>query len=296
MGERPKSTLPTIALVGVTAVWGSTFVIVATAIETMPVFAFLTWRFGLATLLLVLLRPTAAFRLSRTHVLQGAAIGAVLGLGYILQTIGLKTTPATVSGFITGMFLVFTPLVAWVITRERVPASAWWAVGLATVGLAVLSLKGLSIGIGELLTLVAAIAFAFQIVWLSLWSTPQQAYGLAVIQLGVVTLMCAAAMPFEAGPKVPPSASVWAAVLFLAFAATAVAFVVQTWAQSHLEPTRAAVILTLEPVFAGLAGFLTGEPITWRILLGGAMVLAAMYVVELGPRRGREARVAHLEP
>lgn len=293
---RRSGLLSVAALVAVTAVWGTTFVVVAGVIEKLPVFAFLSWRFGIAVVVLLLLRPRAVLLLDRRDLRRGAAIGAALGLGYWLQTFGLYTTPATVSGFITGMFLVFTPLVAWLMTREQVARSAWFAVALATVGLALISLKGFSVGIGELITLGGALMFAFQIVWLSLWSTPQKAYGLAVVQLGVVALMSMLVVPFESGPKVPPDAGTWAAVIFLAVVATALAFVVQTWGQAHIEPTRAAVILTLEPVFAGVTGLLVGEQLTARVLAGCGLVLVAMYVVELGPRRARDASLPHLEP
>lgn len=294
--ERIRPRLAPVALVAVTAIWGSTFVVVKFAIAEMPVFTFLSWRFGIATVLLLALRPRSVLSLARRDLRRATALGIALGMGYILQTIGLQYTSATVSGFVTGMFLVFTPLVAWAVTGERVTATAWVAVAVATVGLALMSLTGANAGLGEILTLGGALAFAAQIVGLSQWSSRENAYGLTVVQLATVTVMCLLLTPFESGPRVPPSAASWAAVVFLAVAATALAFVTQTWAQSQLEPTQAAVILTMEPVFAGLTGFLAGEQMTLRLLLGAAMVLLAMYLVELGPRRSREAQVAHLEP
>lgn len=295
-GRGRPAVLATIALVGVTAIWGSTFVVVSRAIEQVPAVTFLAWRFGLATVVLLLLRPRSLRLLTRQDLIRGVWLGLALGAGYILQTVGLYTTPVTVSGFITGMFLVFTPIVAWALLREPIPGSAWWAVAIATVGLAVMSLNGFSMGLGELLTLGGALAFAVQIVGLSAWSTPAKAYPLAVVQLGVTAVMCMVGSPLESGPKVPPTSEVWVSLLFLALAATALSFVVQSWGQAHLPPTTAAVVLTLEPVFAGVFGFLTGEDITTRMIIGGALVLVAMYVVELGPRRAREAQLAHLEP
>ena len=292
-----RTGLPTAALVAVTAIWGSTFVIVQFTIEQLPVFTFLAWRFGIAAALLFALRPGALRALSTTDIGRGLAIGVSLGIGYVLQTLGLQYTSATVSGFITGMFLVFTPMVAWLTMRERITPSAWIAVAVATVGLGLISLQGAAMsGLGELLTLGGALAFAFQIVGLSAWSTTSNSYGLAVLQLGMVTVMCAAIAPFESGPKVPPTPQVWAAVLFLAIAATALAFVVQSWAQAQITPTKAAVILTMEPVFAGVTGYLAGDDLTWRLVLGGLLVVSSMYLVEVGARRGRDAEVAHLEP
>src|SRR5581483_2434510 len=117
---------------------------------------------------------------SRRH---GVLLGLALAAGYIAQTFGLERTPATVSGFITGLFVVFTPLCSAVLLRRRVERTAWLAVGVATIGLALLSLRGLSVGTGEAITLLCALSFALHIVGLGEWSTPQDAYGLAVVQL-----------------------------------------------------------------------------------------------------------------
>lgn len=295
-GSSGGHLLPALALVSVTTIWGASFVITARVIETLPVFTFLAWRFTIATLVLLALRPRALAALDRRDLKRAGVVGIFLAGGYLVQTYGLLTTAPTVSGFITGMFLVFTPLVAWAITREPIPGSVWAAVALALVGLALLSLNGLAVGFGEALTLLGALLFAVQIVGLSLWATPEKAYGFAVVQLGLVAITSALLVPFESGPKMPTTAASWAVVIFLALFATSLAFVVQSWGQAHLEPTQAAVILTMEPVFAGIAGFLAGDEITVRILLGGACVLGAMYLVELGPRRAKEASLPHLEP
>ncbi len=117
------------------------------------------------------------------------------------------------------------------------------------------------------------------------WSTASDAYGLTVLQLGVVALMCLLASPLQGGLVVPPNAGVWVAILFLALAATALAFLAQTWAQTYMSAPRAAIVLTLEPVFAGIFGVTVGgDELTTRILAGGLCIVAAMYVVELGPR------------
>lgn len=292
----PRTSWAPWSLLIVTAVWGASFVLMARMIEEMAVTAVLTWRFAVASLLLIAIRPAAVRVLTALEWRRAAITGAVLSLGFLLQTFGLETTSPTVSGFITGMFLVFTPLVAWAATGEPVGRTAWLGVGIATVGLGLISLQGFSIGLGEMLTLLGALAFAGQIVALSLWSPPDKTYAFAVVQLSVVALISAMSMPFEDGAKMPQSAAAWWGVVALALVATALAFLVQTWAQARMEPTRAAVILTMEPVFAGIAGYLTGDEITWRILVGGSMVVGAMLLVELGPRRGRDATVPHLEP
>src|SRR5689334_9579454 len=148
----PETRRATLALVGVTAIWGSTFVVVKDAVERMPVTDFLTWRFALAALAMLALRPRSVAALGAAGRRAGLLLGVALGSGYLLQTLGLQHTSAAVSGFITGMFVVLTPLGAAVLLRQAPSRLAWLAVSVATVGLALLSLRGLSVGSGELLT------------------------------------------------------------------------------------------------------------------------------------------------
>jgi drug/metabolite transporter (DMT)-like permease len=293
--QRSPAAAATAALVVVTAIWGSTFIVVKDAVERMPVMDFLAWRFMLAAVVMAALRPGALRRLSPAARRHGVLLGLALGAGYVAQTYGLRRTPATISGFITGLFVVFTPLCAAVLLRKRVSTSAWVAVGLATVGLALLSLHGLRLGTGEAITLVCALSFALHIVGLGEWSTTSDAYGLAVLQLVTVGLVSTlAAAPDTLSP--PPDGGVWFAILLTALAATAFAFFVQTWAQAHLPPTRAAVVMTMEPVFAGIFGVaIGGDVLGPRTITGALLVLAAMYLVELGPRRGADAAVERLE-
>jgi drug/metabolite transporter (DMT)-like permease len=282
--RRPPTLAATLALLAATAAWGSTFVVVKNAIARMPVMEFLAWRFAIATVLLALVRPRAVARLARGGRRAGVVLGVALGAGYITQTLGLATTPASVSGFITGMFVVFTPLTAALLLRRPVGRTAWTAVAVATVGLALLSLHGFSLGWGELLTLACALAFALHIVGLGEWSTPADAVGLAVVQLSTVTVLCTACSG-RGLLRPPPDDGVWVALALTAVAATAVAFLVQTWAQAHLAPTRAAIVMTMEPVFAGVFSvWLGGDRLGSRPLLGGALVLAAMLLVEIDPR------------
>lgn len=286
---------PTLSLLAVTAIWGSTFVVVKDAVKVMPASDFLVWRFALAALAMLLLRPRALAPLGTSGLRAGGLIGLALGAGYLLQTVGLQHTSAAVSGFITGMFVVLTPLCAAVLLRTRPSGLAWLAVLTATGGLALLSLHGLSVGYGELLTLGCALAFALHIVGLGRWAGSYEAYGLAVVQLLTTALLCLVfALP--GGLAVPDTRQVWFALLLTALAATALAFVVQTWAQAHLSPTRAAVVMTMEPVFAGIfAVAVAGEALGWRVVTGGLLVLVAMLLTELGPRHGAEGAIERLE-
>lgn len=285
----------TLALVGVTAVWGSTFVVVKDAIEQLPVTDFLTWRFALAAAAMLLLRPRALHGLGSSGRRAGTVLGVALGAGYLLQTLGLQHASAAVSGFITGMFVVLTPLLSALLLRQSPGGPAWGAVGLATVGLCLLSLRGFAVGSGELLTLLCALAFALHIVGLGRWARQYDAYGLAVVQLLTTAALCGlVAVPGGLAP--PPSASVWWALALTAVAASAVAFVVQTWAQAHLSPTRAAVVMTMEPVFAGVfAVGVAGEVLGPRAVVGAVLVVAAMLLTEVGSGRPVVGEVARLE-
>jgi drug/metabolite transporter (DMT)-like permease len=314
---RSSAPVAVVMLLAVTAAWGATFVVVKDAVERMPVMDFLALRFLLAAAVMVALRPgvvghvwsgrAAGRRMGGPRQItrnyerfpgllgHGMLLGLALGLGYVGQTFGLRHTSATVSGFITGMFVVFTPVIAGVLLRRPVGWVAWAGVALATAGLAVISLRGLAIGLGEALTLLCALLFSLHIVGLGEWSARYSSYPLAVVQLSTVGLL-SLAVALPGGIEMPPDRTAWWAVVITAVLATAFAFVAQTWAQTVLSPTRAAVVMTMEPVFAGLFGVLLGgDNLTARIVLGGLLVLGAMYLVELGPRGGAEAGVARVE-
>ncbi|GAB2683162.1 DMT family transporter [Thalassiella azotivora] len=295
-GLRPSTTTSaTLGLTLVTAVWGSTFFLIKDVLVVLPVLDFLAVRFVVAAAVMVVVfwRPLRA--LDGRAWRRGAALGVVYGVAQILQTWGLETTDASVSGFITGMYVVLTPVLGAVLLRQRTPATTWVAVALATTGLAVLSLRGLAVGTGELVTLASALVYALHIVGLGAWSTQRDALGLSTVQMLAIAAVCVAGAA-PGGVVLPPDGASWAAVLYMALVAGAGALIVQTWAQAHLTATRAAIVMTTEPVFAAVfAVLLGGESLTARLLAGGSLVLLAMYVAELGPRlaarrAGRRAR------
>ena len=270
-----------VALVGVTAVWGYTFLVVQDAIARMPVMDFLAWRFLVASVVMIALRPTCLRNVTRLELLRGIGLGTILGLGYITQTYGLRYISAATSGFITGMFVVLTPVMSWILLRRKTKRNTWMLIALATVGLALLSLNGWSVGIGELLTLGCAVFFAIHIVGLGEWSSQYEPYAFSLLQIGAVALISVIAATPE-GIAVPPNPGVWVVVGITGVLATAVAFFVQTWALSLVSATRAAVVMTMEPVFAGLfAVVIGGNRLTLRTLAGAACILAAMFIINL---------------
>ncbi len=273
--------LATLLLVGVTAVWGSTFFLIHDLVEHVPPADFLAVRFGIAAVVMFVLFRRQTLALTRRELKVGVVLGMLYGVAQVLQTTGLQHTDASVSGFITGTYVVLTPVLGAVLLHDRIGRMTWIAVGLATVGLALLSLQGFSVGIGEALTLLSAVLYAGHIVALGRWSTPGAAVGLATVQAGVITVV-AAVVAVPDGLTLPADGGQWASLLYMALVAGALALWAQTWAQAHLTATRAAIVMALEPVFAALFAVTLGdESLTRRMLVGGALVVAAMYLVEL---------------
>jgi drug/metabolite transporter (DMT)-like permease len=279
------------ALLTMTAIWGSTFFLIKDIVTRIPVPDLLALRFAIATIALTTM-AAGRLKLSYPIVARGLALGLLYGTAQLLQTVGLAHTTASVSGFLTGLYVVATPMLAASILRTTITSNAWLASGLATVGLAVLSLRGFSVGYGELVTCVAAMIYAGHIVALGRLSRPAEALSLSVVQLSVITAVCAvgAIATGASGPliQLPATGQDWLIVGYLAVVAGAVTMVLQTWAQARVEPSRAAVIMAVEPVWAAaFAVALGGETITGRMIIGGLAIVAAMYLVERSPRRCR---------
>jgi drug/metabolite transporter (DMT)-like permease len=269
------------ALLAVSASWGLAFVIMKDPIEKQNVNSFLFTRFILAVLVMIAIRPKVLSQITREMLIKGFFAGLYLGSGYIFQTFGLKLVGAAITGFVTGLYVVATPLIAWIILRHRITVYTWLCVGLATIGLALLSLNGWEVGAGELLVLVSAIAFAAHIVALGQWSNGLDAYAMTVVQLATCALITGA-ISIGQGYKAPVNLSGWAVVVYTAIFSTAVAFVVQTWSQAHISSTKVAVILTMEVVFAAFFALIfTDETLNLQKILGGILILISMLTIVL---------------
>jgi drug/metabolite transporter (DMT)-like permease len=287
-----------LALLAMTAIWGSTFFLIKDIVTRMPVADLLALRFAIASVALGLI-AARRLHLSRTVVTYGALLGILYGSAQILQTAGLSHTAASVSGFVTGLYVVATPLLTALILRRRIPRPTWLAAILATIGLGVLALHGFAIGYGVLLTLISAVIYAGHIVALGRYSTAETALSLSLVQLIMITVVCTVAALWptagsQAGVQLPGSVHDWIVVVYLALIASALTMVLQTWAQAHIEPSRAAVIMAMEPVWAAaFAVALGGEKITLRMVIGGLAIVSAMYLVE---RPQRRTEIAETEP
>ena len=271
--------LAPLALICLAAAWGLAFVIMKDSIERQSVNSFLFTRFALATLVLLAIRPMIIRIITKELFIKGFLAGLLLGAGFMLQTEGLARTDAAITGFITGLYVVATPLISALFLKKKINLFTWGCVALATIGLALLSLRGWSMGFGEFLVLLCAIAFAGHIVALGQWSSGRDVYAMTIVQLFAVTVLTGTFALIE-GYEAPPDNQVWAVVFFTAIIGTALGFIVQTWAQAHIEPTKVAVLLTLEVVFAAFFAITIGrESMTPQVLMGGIILLIAMYLI-----------------
>lgn len=267
------------ALLAVAAMWGISFVWMKDILDQQDVYSFLTSRFIVAAAAMIALRPMVIRQFSKELVTKGLLIGMALGSGYIFQTLGLERTTPAITGFITGLYVVVTPLLASLFLKERLTRVMWGYVFLAVLGLGILSVKGWSVGLGEIFVLISAVLFAVHIILLGSWSKNFDAYALTVMQLIGCAVLASIPASFN-GYVSPPDTQVWGVIIFTALFATAFAFVIQTWSQARISTTKVAVILTMEVVFAALFSFLYGmEPFTWRLAVGGGLVLIAMLAI-----------------
>ena len=285
MKKTPLIAAP--ALISVAVIWGAAFVLMKPAIEKQPIFDFLASRFTIATLVMILIRPSIIKKLTPDMLKVGVPVGVLLGGGYITQTIALQETTAAITGFLTGLYVVLTPIFAWLAVKQKIARKVWAGVALATAGLALISINGVSIEVGQIWGVICAALFAAHIVGLGAWSPGRDAYALTVVQLGTSAVVCWVGALVD-GYQPPPSGDVWFAVLFTAILATALAFFVQTWAQGIMDASRVAIILTSEVVFAAAISVAVGqETLTLKVLAGGVLMVAAMLLVEWPSRRSK---------
>ena len=285
--------IPATILTIVAAIWGVGFIAMKTTLARIDVYSFLAWRFSIATLLLIIFRPSALKKINSKFLFKGLLVGLFLGSGYIFQSLGLTKTTVGKTGFITGLYVVFTPLVAYVLLRTKVSRWDWFSTLLAALGLGLLSFNGISVGVGETLVLISAFLFAIHIIALGHWASDMDIYALTITQLGACALLTSGAALIN-GFRTPSDKGVWSAVIFTAIFATAIAFIIQTWAQSFMPATTVAVILTLESVFAAIFGVIVlNESLTFRIGTGGLLVLIAMYTIIIMDGRKKKFEVTY---
>jgi drug/metabolite transporter (DMT)-like permease len=270
-----------LALIAVTAVWGVTFVQVKDAVDVYPLFAFLAVRYAIATGVLGVVGVRRVPSLGRSGVAAGTVLGALLGLGIGLQTAGLERTTVSSTGFITGLYVVLTPIFGLALFRTRVGAEVWLGVALAVAGLAMLS--GVHVGStsGDLLVLASTSAQALQIVLVERVASRYDAIALTLVEMAACLVGFLAVALALGELAVPRGWTVWGALLVTGVFASALAYLIQVWAQRRLSAARIALVFALETVFAGLFGYwLSGDRLGWLGWGGCAAILAGIVLAE----------------
>jgi drug/metabolite transporter (DMT)-like permease len=270
-----------LALIAVTAIWGVTFVQVKDAVDVYPLFAFLAVRYGIATGVLAVVGGRRVRTLGRSGFAAGAVLGGLLGLGIGLQTAGLERTTVSSTGFITGLYVVLTPLFGLLLFHTRVGLEVWAGVVLAVVGLAMLA--GVPVGEpgGNLLVLASTAAQALQIVMVERYATRYDAISLVLVELGACFLGFLAIAIALGQLEAPRGWTVWGALLVTGVFASALAYLIQVWAQRRMSAARIAIVFSLETVFAGIFGYwLAGDRLGWLGWGGCAVILAGIALAE----------------
>ncbi len=271
-----------LALILVTAVWGVTFVQVKDAVEIYPLFGFLAIRFAIAAVTLAGPAAPRLRSLGRRGAAEAALLGLLLASGYALQTAGLQRTTVSSTGFVTGLYVVLTPLIALILFRARISAAAWAGVGLATVGLAMLSGIHAGSAAGDLLVLGGAAVYSLQIVLMERYAPAYDPLALTLVEmLAALAGLAAVAAALGELDAAPTGWTVWGALIVTGVFASAFAYLVQSWAQRRTSATRTALVFTLEPVFAGIFGYaLAGDRLGAVGWSGCAVILAGIVLAE----------------
>ena len=273
--------MPTLALIAVTAVWGVTFVQVKDAVALYPLFAFLAVRFAIASATLAAPAVPRLRTLGARGLAAGGVLGVLLAAAYALQTAGLERTTVSSTGFITGLYVVLTPLFALLLFRQRIPGSVWGAVGVALVGLALLAGVDVGSSTGDLLVLASTGAQALQILMVERYAARFDAIALTFVEMVVCFVGFTAVAVALGDLSVPRGWTVWGALLVTGVFASALAYLIQIWAQRRISATRIALVFALETVWAGFFGYLlAGDRLGVVGWTGCALLLAAIVLAE----------------
>ena len=293
--SRRKAFVADALLFSVAVFWGGNFVFIKDAVERTSELAagsivagtmlYLVLRYVVATGIFATLQPHSWLRSTRGDWARGGLLGAFYLTGLTLQTIGLQRTSPGVSGFITGMSVAMVPFLYWLVARRS--PGRWQIIGaiIATIGLGALSLQGdFTLSWGDAITLLGTLFYALHIMTTGFFAPKVRPTTLAMTQMAFSTLALAVVTPFVVHITLDLPWQVWAAILWTALSGTIYAFFIQSWAQRYTTSTHAAILLGFEAVFAALAGIIVGmDSVTWRLLVGGSLMLTGVLVVELLP-------------
>lgn len=277
-----------LALIGNALIWGSTFVLVKEALDDASTLVFLALRFALASVALAFaFRPLPSkFSAGRPLIQGGVVAGLFLFAGYMFQTLGLRMTTPSKSAFITGLSIVMVPVFAAVLHRKNPLLSEWVGVGVAAVGMGLLTLEGpwTKLNRGDLLTIICAVAFAIHVIVVGHYAPKYGFQALTLVQVATSAVLAGGLLWWVETPFLRWTPGLVFALVVTALLATALAFSVMSWAQQYTTATRTALILSLEPVFAWATSFvLEGELLSRQASAGAVLILGGILLVELKP-------------
>lgn len=278
-----------IALIAVTAVWGSTFLLVHWAMQHSGPWFFVGIRFLIAGLISVVIFRRALRGMRWRDIGAGVAIGVMIHLGYGLQTVGLQTIDSSTSAFITAMYIPLVPLAQWAVFRKRPPAVAFVGAALAFLGLLFIAgpdAFALTLGSGEILTLVSTLPIAAEIILISVFAGRIDLGRITIVQLLTAGALGILTMPLV-GEGLPEFSWIWVGCAVGLGAASCIIQLTMNWAQKSVSPTRATIIYAGEPVWAAVIGRIAGERLPLAALIGGALVVLGILASELTPVRRR---------
>ncbi|MGC9061404.1 DMT family transporter [Calditerrivibrio sp.] len=285
MSKKISPIVADLLLLFTAIIWGSTFIIVKKSIESIPPIAFNTIRFVIASLVLMVIFLYRPKKINKQVLMDGSVLGLVLFLTFTCQTIGLKFVTASETGFITGLYLIFVPIISMVFLGKKIDINTIVAVIIAFIGLSLISFTGkVNVGFGELLVLLNALFVAFHILLVDYYGRRDDVFALTSIQIFVLTLLSFIyATIFEGWSfKIALNVDIVVAFLITGVFATVVAFMIQTYAQKYTTPTKAAVIFTFEPLSSAFFGYLFGgELLKISQYFGAFLIFISMLIIEL---------------
>lgn len=282
-----KSKLPQLALIFITMIWGASFITVQYGLNFSSPILFVGLRFAAATIAVSLLSLKYLRHFSRYDLLAGAAIGAVIAIGYATQTVGLQSISSSESAFLTALYVPLVPIFMWLCFKQKPHLMTWFGVSLAFVGLVLLtgnSLGALHLNFGQIITLIGSIAIAFEIILISYFARRVNLRRVTVLQLGFASFFCFCIAPVLGETQLPHFEWRLIAVLCGLGLASAVIQLVMNWAQRMVDPSQAAIIYAGEPVWAALIGRIAGERLSPLALVGGLCVVMGVIVSEWRPK------------
>jgi len=269
-------------LLGIVIVWGSTFALIKNILNFIPPYTFLTYRFLLATLVLMIIFWKRIKRMNKTILRKGSLIGIFLFLGYTFQTLGIKYTSATKAGFITGLSVVLVPIISVFFIKEKVSRNSIIGAFFALIGLWFLNYtNSFSFNFGDFLVLLCAFSFAMHIISVGLYTKKLDYVLLVIVQLATVSILSLfLAVIFERPAlNLSYSFNVWWGIIFMGVFATAFAFYMQNRFQRYSTATKTAIIFSGEPIFSAIfAYFLLGEKVGLIAWIGGLLIIFGMII------------------